>query len=333
MDPVSQAVFGTAASSSFSKKTNFKLAFICGLIGGTAADLDVFIKSNTDPLLGLEFHRHFTHSLFFVPFGALLVAAFIYLFRRKNFKEIYFFSAIAYATHGLLDSATSYGTLWLWPFYNERIAFDIIAIIDPFFTLPILILLLIALFKKSQNYALLAFCWSILYLNIGFIQHARVRTEIMAHAEKQQHKIEKIKLNPTIGNLWLWRAVYLSDDTYHINAFYRPFIGAAKLYPGEKLQQINYASLVEKWPEDSILRHDLERFKHFSQDFIYYYPGAENLIADLRYSLLPNGNESLWGVEFDPNKPEQHVNYRFLRNFDNERISKFKLMLLGRDLE
>ena len=38
-----------------------------------APDLDVLFQSPTDPILFLEFHRQFTHSLVFIPIGALLV--------------------------------------------------------------------------------------------------------------------------------------------------------------------------------------------------------------------------------------------------------------------
>ena len=83
-----------------------------------APDLDVLINSEKNPLLSIEYHRHFTHSFFFIPFGALLIAAFYYLFLKNKFtfKRIYVISFLAYSTHGLLDACTSYGTLLFWPF-------------------------------------------------------------------------------------------------------------------------------------------------------------------------------------------------------------------------
>ena len=48
------------------------MAALVGAVAGMTADLDVLIRSSADPLLNLEYHRHFSHSLLFVPLGALL---------------------------------------------------------------------------------------------------------------------------------------------------------------------------------------------------------------------------------------------------------------------
>ena len=43
---------------------------------------------------------------------------------------------MGYATHGLLDSCTSYGTQLFWPFSDVRVAWDTMSIVDPLFTVP-----------------------------------------------------------------------------------------------------------------------------------------------------------------------------------------------------
>ena len=65
MDPLSQAAIGAAAAQSGSKASTMRHALWIGALAGMAPDLDVLIQSNTDPLLALEYHRQFTHSLFF----------------------------------------------------------------------------------------------------------------------------------------------------------------------------------------------------------------------------------------------------------------------------
>ena len=75
MDVLSQAVLGASLSQSFAKdKSKQLIALVIGALAGMAPDLDVLIYSSDDPLLFLEFHRQFTHSLLFIPFGALLCA-------------------------------------------------------------------------------------------------------------------------------------------------------------------------------------------------------------------------------------------------------------------
>ena len=60
MDPVSQASLGASLSQSFAKDKSQQFgALVIGALSGMAPDLDVFINSDTDPLLFLEFHRQF----------------------------------------------------------------------------------------------------------------------------------------------------------------------------------------------------------------------------------------------------------------------------------
>ena len=123
MDPISQASLGASLSQSFANDNSKQLsALFIGALAGMAPDLDVFIHSATDPLLFLEFHRQFTHSLVFIPFGALLCSLVFYPLMhlrwiqnkwpaaKLSFSQTYLFSFLGYATHGLLDACTSYGT-------------------------------------------------------------------------------------------------------------------------------------------------------------------------------------------------------------------------------
>ena len=75
MDPISQGTVGAAFAQSSANNNNVVKISIIGFIAGLAPDLDVLIRSSTDPILSLEYHRQFSHSLFFIPFGALIVAS------------------------------------------------------------------------------------------------------------------------------------------------------------------------------------------------------------------------------------------------------------------
>ena len=157
MDPVTQGIVATTSAQAFSKKNHLIIASMIGFLAGLSPDIDIFIRSDTDPLLFLEYHRQFTHSLFFIPIGSLLCAiVFYYVFAKKfnfSFRNTYIFSLIGYATHGVIDSFTTYGTQLLWPFSNERIAWNSISVIDPLFTLPVIILCVITLIKGDKKYS------------------------------------------------------------------------------------------------------------------------------------------------------------------------------------
>ena len=150
MDLLTQGILGAAASQALLGRRLPRAAAIIGFVAGLLADADIFIRPASDPLGGLTYHRHFTHSLLFIPLGALIAAIpfFFVPSLRAQRKLVYLAALAAYATHGLLDACTSYGTMLFWPFSDVRIAWDLIAIIDPAFTLPLLLGIIIALWRK-----------------------------------------------------------------------------------------------------------------------------------------------------------------------------------------
>ena len=141
MDTFTHGLLGAAASQAIFAKQLPRSAGLIGFIAGMAPDLDLFLGSGTDPVASILYHRQFTHSLIFIPLGALLVS--LLCIWMKPFKgarlAVYGAAFVGYGLHGLLDACTSYGTLLLWPFSYHRIAWDIIAIVDPIFSLALLV--------------------------------------------------------------------------------------------------------------------------------------------------------------------------------------------------
>ena len=83
MDPLAQGLAGASLAGACARdKEEARRSLLVGFAAGLLADLDVFIRSPEDPLLRLEFHRQFTHSLLFIPVGGLFVAALFWFFLR-----------------------------------------------------------------------------------------------------------------------------------------------------------------------------------------------------------------------------------------------------------
>ncbi|BCA96027.1 hypothetical protein TUM19329_23880 [Legionella antarctica] len=139
MDFITQGVVGAASAQAFLHNQDKHNAWLVGALAGMAADLDVLIQSADDPMLFFLYHRHFTHSLLFIPVGTIVITLILLLFERfrKNWRLTLLAALIGYATHGLLDACTAYGTVLFWPFSDERVSWDIISIIDPFITIPL----------------------------------------------------------------------------------------------------------------------------------------------------------------------------------------------------
>ena len=58
-------------------------AWLLGAVGGVLPDADIVIRSSADPLLAIQYHRHFTHALAFIPVGGI-VATLPWLARQAS---------------------------------------------------------------------------------------------------------------------------------------------------------------------------------------------------------------------------------------------------------
>ena len=330
MDPLSQGAVGAAFAQSSANKNNIFKVGLVGFLAGLAPDLDVLIQSSTDPILFLEYHRQFSHSLFFIPFGSLIVALLIFPLIKKyiNFKTVYISSFLGYATHGLLDACTSYGTLLFWPFSNERITWNNISIVDPLFTLPVLILVGTAIITKKKKYSFFSIGWIIFYLTLGFIQYDRALSVANELAKLRGHEAQRLTLKPSFGNLILWKSIYRFQDTFYVDAI--RIFQSPTVCSGETIQVFDYRQHIPSLDRHSQQAEDIERFRWFSQDYLGFYE-EENLVTDVRYSMLPNQIEPMWGLVIDDQKKvHDHATWWSGRNLDQNQLNIFKEMLIGK---
>jgi len=329
MDPVTQGTIGAVLPQALSKK-NLGIVALLGFLSGMAPDLDILIRSSTDPLLSLEYHRQFTHSLIFIPFGGLICAIFLFVVFKKispfNFKKTWLYCTLGYGTHGLIDACTSYGTLLFWPFSDIRIAWNNISIIDPLFTLPLILLIALATIKKKNVYSKIALAWAVTYLMLGVYLHniaINVGKEI---AEQRGHIVTRIKAKPSFGNLILWKIIYESDDQFYVDAT-NLFFG--NVIPGESIIKLNLKKDFPWLEKQSQQYKDIDRFKWFSNDFLAVNPNNKNQIIDIRYSGIPNEIGGLWGVQLNPNKHNhEHVEFVSMRSASIERFKVLRDMIL-----
>ncbi len=330
MDPLTQGVIGSVASQQYAKKQYFIIASVLGFLSGMAPDLDILIRSDTDPLLYLEYHRHFTHSLIFIPFGGLLCALFFYytVTKRINFgfKRTWLFCTLGYATHALLDACTAYGTQLLWPFFNTRFAWNTISIIDPLFTLPLLGLIITAAVKRSRFVARLALVWAIFYILLGIVQRERAEAVGWQLAESRGHKPTALQAKPSFANLFVWKIVYTVEQGYYVDAVK---VGVShKIYEGDYIKKLDVQEAFPWLDLNSQQAKDIERFRWFSNGYIALSPNHANRVIDIRYSLIPNEINALWGVQLDPSKSgSDHVEYIVDRKSDRVTVNKLWSMI------
>ena len=331
MDPLSQGTVGAAFAQSVANKNNIFKISVIGFLAGLAPDLDILIKSPTDPILFLEYHRQFTHSLFFIPFGSLIVALILFPFVKSSMsmKTVYYASLLGYATHGLLDACTSYGTQLFWPFSNERVTWNNISIIDPLFTIPALILVVIAIKTKKKIFSFFSIGWIIFYLSLGFIQYERALLAAVELAQVRGHSPERLTLKPSFGNLILWKSIYQHKETFYVDAI--RVAQSSTWCTGESIRVFDYQYHLPNLEKESQQKKDIERFRWFSQDYLGY-DKERNIVTDVRYSMIPNQIAPMWGLMIDEQRGvNDHAIWWTSRSLDQSQIDLFKNMLKGRN--
>lgn len=333
MDLLTQGLLGGVLAQSIAKKEDTKLAAVVGFIAGLLADADILIYSSTDPLLNIEFHRHFTHSLFFIPFGAAIASALLWPFLKNKLPpaRLYIYSLLGYSMSGLLDACTSYGTHLFWPLADERIAFNIISIIDPVFTLILLVSLVYSLRMQSQKIAKIGLVLSASYMMLGLVQNNRAMAIAKTLVEERGHQAQQHIIKPTIANVLLWRSVYIYDGKIYVDAVRAGMFSESKVYPGDSVEQLSLTKHFSQLDSNSTLYKDIQRFTTLSEGYSGFSRDRSDVIGDIRYSMLPISIAPLWGIVIDENNPERHADYQFFRDTNSQLRKQFLNMILGKD--
>jgi inner membrane protein len=326
VDPFTQGALGAAFAQAACRSAqpaqpqavnNLRAAGVLGFLAGMAADLDVLIRSATDPLITLEYHRHFTHALTFIPVGGLICAlALVWIVRRRwplDFAHALAFCILGYATHGLLDAATSYGTSLLWPFSHARISWSLVSVIDPLFTVPLAALCFASWRAQRPFLARLALGWGALYLATAMLQQSAALQMAVELAAARGHTPLRIEAKPSFGNILVWKIITETPERFYIDAArvgLRP-----RAFDGVSVPKLDLARDLPWLDPASQQAADIERFRFFSGGFVAQDPVLQNRIIDIRYSFIPNNVSALWSIEVTPDAAlDAHARYVTHRN-------------------
>lgn len=337
MDPLTQGALGAAAAMAVAPSDDQRRALVVGFLAGMAPDLDALIRSSSDPLLFLDYHRHFTHSFAFVPVGGVLVAGAIAgidrLTRRapRPWKQTVLYATVGWGTHGLLDACTSYGTSLFWPFSGARVAWQTISIIDPLVTVPLLLGIAIGALRSRVG-ARIGLGLALLWLTVGFVQRESAKSLQAQLAAQRGHTVEAGTVKPGFANLIAWRSIYLHEGAYFMDGLRPGLFGPPRVYDGATVPQVNPADLDAVLGPDTLARGDVDRFHRFSMGWIGWHPTDPSLLADVRYAMVPDGTTPLWGVRIDPDRPTNvHLDFVEVQTPPTEpEKARFADMLRGR---
>lgn len=290
VDSLTQATLGAAIGEMALGKRLGNRAIAWGAFFGTLPDLDILFTPLFDHAGWLWWHRGPSHSLLMMTLASLLLAR--PLSRWWQADKVTpmlagWFVFLVLSTHVLIDCFTTYGTLVCWPFDTTRIAFNNLFIIDPLFTLPMLLALIwIALLKKPaqlprrRRVNLIGLGLACLYVGLSFGAKALASRGFEADLTRQGMTPLRRFESPTAFNIILWRSVVDTGESFWVG--YRSILDASSeptrwtIYPKGRDSCVKMGELRE-----------LQLIEHFSSGWWIARPHAKGLwIADLRFGEI-----------------------------------------------
>jgi inner membrane protein len=282
MDSLSQTALGAAISVAvFRRKQPIWQSAALGAVVGTLPDLDVLI-SHGDPISDMTYHRTESHALFYLTLVSPLLA-WLWLKicgRPALFKTTLLALWLVLITHPLLDMLTIYGTQLGLPFTDYPFGIGSVFVIDPLYTLPLLLGTGLALFRQRFGWNSLGLLLSTAYLGFGLWAQQQVTTLALAQLPVAASN-PKLLVTATPFNTVLWRLL-LVDENHYFEGYYslldkKPLI-QWQAYPRD-------AALLQQWQSQSAVA----RLSWFSHGFVTLTKPSEQalLLTDLRMGMEP----------------------------------------------
>lgn len=219
MDSLTQIVLGAAVGEAVLGKKVGNKAMLYGGIAGTIPDLDIISSYFTDTVTAISIHRGFTHSIVFAVLFAFIFGWIVSKYEiYKNIKGWFWLFFWVFFTHSILDSFTTWGTQLFWPL-DLRLAFKTIFVIDPLYTVPFLVFLILAMFqnrtsKKRRFYNNAGLIISSAYLALTFLLKWIAFNQFESALEEQQINYIQLDTRPSPLNTTLWSANVATEDSY-----------------------------------------------------------------------------------------------------------------------
>jgi inner membrane protein len=188
---------------------------------GTLPDLDVFIPLG-GPVNDFVYHRGFSHSLILLgllsPMIAWLISN-IHPDTKRFYRKWVLLSFLVLEASVVLDLLTIYGTQIFWPFETTPKAVPVLFIIDPLFTLPILLGVLAVLLLRrhrplGRRLNTVGLVLSLTYLIWAFGAGEFVKRRVTEKLAHQKVSYSQFISSPAPLTTLLWRVVGIDKDRY-----------------------------------------------------------------------------------------------------------------------
>jgi inner membrane protein len=287
MDSVTQILLGATVAELAIGKAIGRRAALYGAVLGTVPDLDVIINYG-GPVENFTYHRGFSHSLFVLTAASPVIGWALHkMFGQASLKHWIFMVWLVLITHPLLDAMTVYGTQLFWPITEYPVSGSSLFIIDPAYTIWLLIGVLAVIFMRrapETAYRINAVMLGVATAYIGWSWMAKSHViDVAARAlERQGIAYTQLLSTPAPFNTLLWRFVAMHPDGNYSEGYYSLFDGTREVKFDRYESKVALLDPVRgEWP--------VERLKWFTHGF---YKVAQNspavVISDLRMGVEGN---------------------------------------------
>lgn len=278
MDSITQAALGASLAAAVAGKTLGRSVLLTGAVLGTLPDLDVVIDYGT-AVANFTQHRGFSHSLFILAPLAVALAWVLWRWKPQlSFRRWLAVTGLVLITHPLLDALTTYGTQLFWPF-GRPVAVSSLFIIDPLYTLPLLVGCLAFLVRPPAKPAVLAgLAISTVYLGWSLAAQQVIIQRVQPVLAQAGLEQPDLLVQPMPFTTLLWRATAIDSDQ-RIEIVTGFLDGDAPLHLERFPREPELARAVADLPE-------VRRLEWFTGGFLAYsQSGSRVLATDIRLGL------------------------------------------------
>ena len=193
-------------------------AILWGALFGVLPDWDFFACLLMSAAWDLRMHRGFSHAIPTILLLSWLLAKPLAKRWKKDKvppRQIGLFLFLAMGGHVLIDVFTVYGTRIFDPFWGYPVSTDNIFVIDPLFTIPLLVAVVIGCFVKPKEWkkgrGIRSAWWclgiSCFYMGLSFWAKHTVSTGVAGDLARRGVVAQRRMEGPSPFNILLWRVV------------------------------------------------------------------------------------------------------------------------------